>query len=177
MLVVREGMVTHRGNPVTLVGQSEVKVGDKVPNFRLAKSVTEDLEFHQLLGRQVILNVIPSIDTPTSQTQTHRFSQELSELGEDVLLVTISMDLPFALQRWCDARGIANVEPTSDYKYQDFGKKFALLVRGMGWLARSVFVIDRGGILRYVEIVPEVEEEPNYTAALGAVIHNRINGW
>lgn len=171
-MIEREGLVTYKGKPITLVGEPDccTKIGSPMPDVRLSISMEEDLNLRSLVGKVVVLNAIPSIDTPVCSKQTSAFFHAIKDLGQDhVRLITVSMDLPFAISRWCDAEGIDGLESTSDYKYQDFGKKFGLLMKGLGLIARSVTVVDRDGILRYQEIVPRMEAEPNYEAALSAV--------
>jgi thiol peroxidase len=167
-MVERTGLVTFKGKPVTLIGEGKVAVGEKVPDFKVSKSVADDLSISELRGKTVILNVIPSIDTAVCSRQTTTFNQRAASLGTDVAIVTISMDLPFALERWCQTNSVDIIQTTSDYKYQEFCKRFGLLMRGFGLLARSVFVIDKEGVLRYCEIVSEMTEEPDYDAALAA---------
>jgi thiol peroxidase len=161
--------VTYKGKPITLVGEGRVEIGDLVPDVVLAKSMDEDLHLSELRGKVVVLNVIPSVDTPVCSRQTATFEREANQLGDNVRIVSVSMDLPFAIKRWCELQGIKIVITTSDYKYHDLGKKFSLMMRGLGLLARSVFVIDKDGRLAYEEIVPRMEDEPDYGAALLAV--------
>ena len=168
-MIIREGLVKYKGKPIILTGDSTVSVGDKVPAFRLSRSVVEDLEIASLKPRTVVLNVVPSLDTPVCTKQAIRFNREALGLGDGIAIVNVSMDLPFAIQRWCDQHDVQNLETTSDYKYQEFGRAFGIQMRGLGLLARSVFVIDGEGTLRYEQIVPDMGEEPDYDAALVAV--------
>jgi thioredoxin-dependent peroxiredoxin len=165
----RTGLVTFHGKPITLIGDGEVAVGQTVPDFRVSKSVADDLAISELRGRVVVLNVIPSIDTSVCSKQTETFNTRAAEYRDKVIIVTISMDLPFALERWCRANAADIIVTTSDYKYQEFGRNFGLLMKGFGLLARSVWVIDAKGVLRYSQIVPDMGSEPDYDAALAAV--------
>jgi len=168
-MIEREGLVSYKGKPITLVGENVVEAGEKIPPVKLSKSTDEDLELSELLGKVVVLNAIPSIDTPVCSNQTAKFNEEMGMLDDEGVLVSVSMDLPFAIQRWCRENNISPTHSTSDYKYRDYGKQFSLLMKGLGLLARSVMVVDREGVLRYCEIVKHMEKEPDYGSALAAV--------
>ena len=165
----RKGLVNYKGKPVDLVGDDQIEVGQQVPDIVLSKSMEEDLHLSELRGKVIVLNVVPSIDTPVCSVQTARFEREAAEFSDGVRIVAVSMDLPFAIERWCKQNDIKIVIPTSDYKYHDLGTKFSLQMKGLGLLARSVFVINREGKLTYQEVVKNMEEEPDYEAALLAV--------
>ncbi|MBC8379518.1 MAG: thiol peroxidase, partial [Planctomycetes bacterium] len=107
--------------------------------------------------------------TPVCDTGTRKFNEAASKLGDDVVILTISMDLPFAQARWCGAAGVDQVVTLSDYQQVDFGIKYGLLIKGLRLLARAVLVVDKSGVIRYVQIVPEVAQEPDYAAALEVV--------
>ncbi len=168
-MVTLEGLVTYKGKPITLVGESTVEIGDKAPDFKVSKAMEDDLQLSDFAGKIVVLNVVPSIDTPICASQTAKFNEAAAKLGDDVAVITVSMDLPFAIQRWCEQHGVDLIETTSDYKYHQFGKSFSLLMRGLGLLARSVFVLDGEHRLVHKEIVAVMEEEPNYDAAFTAI--------
>jgi thioredoxin-dependent peroxiredoxin len=168
-----EGLVTYKDKPITLVGDGVVNVGDAVPDFRVSKGMEDDLHLSELRGKVVVLNVVPSIDTPICQSQTAKFNEAAAKMGTDVTVVTVSMDLPFAMRRWCEQHGVDLIVTSSDYKYHDFGKKFSLLMRGLGLLARSVFVVDKQGRLVHKDIVANMDHEPNYDAAYAAVAKAR----
>jgi len=172
-MVTREGLVTYKDKPIVLVGEGRVNVGDAAPDFRVSTGMEDDVTLSHYRGKVVVLNVVPSIDTPICQSQTAKFNEAAAKMGEDVVVVTVSMDLPFAIRRWCEQHGVDKIVTASDYKYHDFGKKFSLLMRGLGLLARSVFVIDKGGRLVHQDIVAKMEEEPNYDAAYAAVAKAR----
>tara|TARA_B100000745_G_scaffold295815_1_gene240375 strand:+ start:127 stop:639 length:513 start_codon:yes stop_codon:yes gene_type:complete len=160
--------VTMKGNPVTLVG-NEIKVGDDAPNSTLLANDLTDFELSSLKGKKVILSVVPSLDTPVCDLQTKRFNQEAANLGDDVKIVTISMDLPFAQKRWCAATGSNQVITVSDHRTAAFGEAYGMLIKGARLLARAIFVVDAEGTVQYKQVVPEITTEPNYEEALEAV--------
>jgi len=147
------------GNPVTLVGD-EVKVGDEAPDFVVVDNDLKPVNFS---------SAVPSLDTAVCSTETHRFNSEAAGLGEDVVILTVSMDLPFAQKRWCGAEGVDRVVTLSDHRDASFGLAYGVLIREVRLLARAVFVVGRDGVVRYVELVPELGQEPDYEAALAAV--------
>ena len=164
----RKDVVTLGGNPLTLIG-NEVKVGDKAPGFTVLAGIAEPVGLGEFKDKVKVLNVVGSVDTPVCDKQTKRFNIEAAGLGEDVAIATISMDLPFALKRYCAAEGIHRVKTLSDYRYASFGEAYGVLIKESRLLARSIFVVDRNDIVRHVEIVPEITWEPDYEAALRAV--------
>ena len=164
----RTDVITFKGNPKTLVG-NEVEVGQPAPGFQAVANDLSDVSLDQFSGKVVIISSVPSLDTGVCDTQTRRFSQEVGKLGGDVVVLTLSMDLPFAQKRWCGAAGVDNVVTLSDYKDQSFGSAYGLYIKELGLLTRAVIVIDRDGVVRYQQIVPEVTQEPDYDAALNAV--------
>lgn len=164
----RSNAVTFKGEPMTLVG-AEVRVGDRAPDFRVVGNDLADIECDSLQGKVRVLSVAPSIDTPVCAMQTRTFNKEAAGLSEDVVILSVSLDLPFALKRFCGAEGIERVITASDYKYRTFGEAYGALIRELGLLARAVFVIDREGRVAHAEYVSEVTNEPDYTAALKAV--------
>ncbi len=166
----RPGAVTFKGAPLTLAGE-EVQVGQAAPDFTL--HYFED-GMHQitpadLQGKPTILSVVPSLDTPVCATQTKKFNEMLGELGERINAVTVSLDLPFAMNRFCGAENITNIRSASDYQDRSFGNNWGTLIEELKILARSIFVLDKEGKVVYVEAVKEVTEEPNYDAALDAL--------
>lgn len=164
----RTGLVTMKGNPITLTG-GEVAVGQKAPDARL---VANDLSIVKLSslsqGKVCIITSVPSLDTSVCDLETRRFNVEAGNLGNAVAVLAISMDLPFAQTRWCGAAGVKNVRTLSDHRDADFGKAYGVLIKDLRLLARAVFVVDKQGVVRYVELVKEVASEPNYAAALDA---------
>ena len=164
----RAGLVTLKGNPITLVG-SEVKVGAKAPEAELIANDLTAVKLSTLCrGKVCIITSVPSFDTPVCDVETRRFNQEAGSLGDDVTVLAISMDLPFAQSRWCGAAGVKNVRTLSDHRDAAFGASYGVLIKGLRLLARAVFVVDKQGTIRYVELVKEVASEPNYEAALDA---------
>ncbi len=164
----RPNVVKMRGNPVTLLG-SEVKVGDKAPDFTALAGLGAPVGLGDLKGKVKVFNVVLSVDTPVCDTQTKRFNKEAAGLGDDVEIVTISMDLPFALKRYCAAEGIDRVKTLSDYQNASFGEAYGVLIKENRLLARSIFVVDKNDKVRHTEIVGEITQEPDYEAALKAV--------
>jgi thiol peroxidase len=164
----RTGLVTMKGNPITLIG-NKVKVGQKAPDAELVANDLSTVKLSSLCqGRVCILTSVPSLDTSVCDLETRRFNVEAGNLGKDVAIVAISMDLPFAQKRWCGAAGVENVQTLSDHRDAAFGKTYGVLIKDLRLLARTVFVVDKQGIVRYVEFVKEVASEPNYEAALNA---------
>jgi len=162
----RTGLTTMKGNPLTLLG-NEVKVGDTAPDATLVANDLSEVKLSSFKGKKVIISVVPSLDTPICDLQTKRFNQEASKLG-DVLVVTVSKDLPFAQKRWCAAAGATAVKTLSDYR-GNFGEIYGVLLKGLNLLARAIFVVDASGKVRYVQLVKEVATEPDYEAVLNAV--------
>ena len=164
----RTDAVKFKGGPMTLIGP-EIKAGDQAPHFKLVGNDLADIECESFHGKVRVLSVAPSIDTPVCATQTRTFNKEAAGLSEDVVILCISVDLPFALKRFCGAEGIDRVITASDYKYRAFGEAYGVYVRELGLLARAVFVLNREGKVVHAEYVPEMTNEPDYAAALKAV--------
>ena len=159
-------MTTFLGNPVTFTGK-QLQVGDKALDFSLTTTDLSKKTLADFEGKKKILSVIPSIDTGICSLQTRRCNQELASLDNTVVL-TVSMDLPFAQKRWCGAEGIENAIMLSDYFDHSFGRDYALLINEWHLLARAVFVLDADNIIRYVEYVDNINSEPNFEAAIEA---------
>jgi len=164
----RTGIITMKGNPLTLVG-SEVKVGDVAPDFIVLDNNLSPIKFSSFRGKICIITSVPSLDTPVCDVETRRFNEEVSKLGDQVLVLTISMDLPFAQKRWCAASGVTRVQTLSDYRDASFGTSYGTLIKELRLLARAVFLIDQKGVVQYVELVKELTKEPDYKAILNAV--------
>jgi thioredoxin-dependent peroxiredoxin len=166
----RAGAVTFKGNPMTLAGK-EVAVGQAAPDFKLHyfQDGLKTLTPADLKGKPSVISVVPSLDTPVCQTQTKRFNQELDALGEKINALTVSLDLPFAMNRFCGAESIKNLRPASDYQDRSFGQNWGMLIEELKLLARGVFVLDKDGKVVHAQTVKEVTEEPDYAAALEAV--------
>jgi thiol peroxidase len=159
---------TFKGKPVTLIGP-ELKVGDKAPNAALSVSFADQVQLSKYDGKVKLISVVPCLDTGTCDAQTRRFNEEAARLGDDVTILTISMDLPPAQSRWCGAAGIDKVIVISDYNMADFGQKYGVLVKELRLDMRAVFIIDKSNTIQYVEVLKELTEHPNYEAALIAV--------
>lgn len=158
--------VTFKGNPVTLVGE-EVKVGDQAPDFKVIANDLSEVTLSDSKGHVRIISVVPSIDTGVCDAQTRRFNEEAAKL-ENVKILTISMDLPFAQKRWCGANGIENVQLLSDHRDASFGQAYGVLIKELRLLTRAVFVVDSSDKVTYVEYVGEATNHPNYEAAIEA---------
>ena len=162
------GFVRMKGNPLTLVG-NEVKVGEKAPDFEVIANDLSPVRFSSFLGKVCIISSVPSLDTSVCDIETRRFNEEAARLGSEVVILTISMDLPFAQKRWCGAAGVTRVQTLSDHRDASFGTSYGVLIKELRLLARAVFVVDREGILRYIQLVKEIANEPDYEAVLSAV--------
>jgi thiol peroxidase len=164
----RPGAVTFKGQPLTLVGP-ELKPGDKAPDFTIIDQSLQPASLKDYAGKVILLSVVPSLDTSICSAQTKRFNEEAAQLPEDVAILTVSMDLPFAQARFCGAENIDRVKVLSDHRDASFAQAYGTLVKELRLESRAIFVIDRDGIIRYVEYVPEIASHPNYDAALQAV--------
>lgn len=164
----RPGAVTMRGAPLTLVGE-EVTVGSAAPDFQALNNDLQPVRLSDFKDKVVVLSSVPSLDTPVCDMETRRFNQEAEKLGDDVMVLTISMDLPFAQKRWCGAAGVEHVITLSDHRDAAFGKAYGVLIKELRLLARAVFVVDKEGVVRHAQLVKEIAEEPDYAAVLQAV--------
>jgi thiol peroxidase len=163
----RKGAVTMRGNPLTLVGP-ELKAGDRAPDFQALDGKLQEVTLGASQGKVRIFSVIPSLDTPVCDQQTRRFNQEAAGLGDDVVIYTVSADLPFAANRWCGAAGVDKVKTLSDHRAMAFGDAWGTHVKELRLDARAVFVVDAKDKVVHAEYVKEIAEHPNYDAALAA---------
>ena len=164
----RDGIVTMKGNPITLMG-TEPQVGDSAPDFVAIDNDLNPVSFDSFRGKVCIVSSVPSLDTPVCDMETRRFNDEAGRLGDDLEILTISMDLPFAQKRWCGAAGVDRVQTLSDHRDAAFGQAYGVLIKGLRLLARAVLVIDKEGTIRYIELVKEIASEPDYDAVLTAV--------
>ena len=158
--------ISFKGTPVTI--EDKLNVGEVFPNFRAITKTLSEFELSDYRGKKIIVNTFPSVDTGVCALQTINFNREVRDLA-DTVVITVSKDLPFALGRFCADKEINNAITVSDYKYRDFENNNGLLVEELGLLARSVFVLDEDGVIRYKEVLEEIGEEPNYTTALDAL--------
>jgi len=164
----RTGVVTFKGNPLTLVGPG-IRPGDRAPEFQVLSQDLSPVKLSDAKGKVRIFSVVPSLDTPVCDVQTRRFNEEAARLPAGVEIWTISMDLPFAQRRWCGAAGIDRVKVFSDHREASFGLAYGCLVKELRLLARSIFVVDQADTVRHVEYVREMTTHPNYDATLSAV--------
>ena len=161
----RQGIITIHGNPLTLVGD-DVKVGTPAPDAELLDNDLKPVKLSSYRGKVLVLVAVPSLDTPVCDIETRRFNDEADKFGPNIQLVTISMDLPFAQKRWCGAAGVTNLQTLSDHRQAEFGKAYGVLIKELRLLARAIFILDREGTVKYVQLVPEVTNEPNYEEVL-----------
>lgn len=159
--------VTFKGNPVTLLGK-EVKVGDKAPDFTVLSSTLTPTTLADFEGKVKVIAVYPSIDTGICAAQNRRFNQEADKL-KDVAVLSISVDLPFAQSRFCAAEGLNSIVTLSDHKNLDFGMKYGFVIEELRLLARGTVIIGKDNVVKYVEFVPEIAQEPDYEAALKVI--------
>jgi thiol peroxidase len=163
----RTGVILFKGNPMTLLGP-EVKAGGAAPDFKVVDNGLQPVTLADTKGKVRLITVVPSLDTPVCDTMTRKFNEQAAKLPDDVVVYTVSLDLPFAQKRWCGNAGIEKVKTLSDYQERTFGLNYGVLIKELKLLARSVFVIDKNDQVAYCEIVREVTAEPDYEAALAA---------
>lgn len=157
--------ITFKGSPVKIMGEG-LKEGQMLPHFVLTGNDLGDLDSKTLVGKIIVLSVVPSLDTQICSLQTKRFNAEAEKFSKDVLVLTVSLDLPFAQVRWCGIENCQRIKTMSDYKYRSFGEATGTYIQDVGLLARAVFIVDKSSKVVYVEYVPEITKEPNYEAAL-----------
>jgi thiol peroxidase len=163
----REGAVTMRGSPLTLVGP-ELRRGDQAPVAQVIDRDLTPVSIGDTGGQVQIILSVPSLDTPVCSLEARRFNEEAARLPENVGVKVVSVDLPFAQKRWCGAEGVERVETLSDYRYGEFGERYGVMIQDLRLLARAAFVVDPQNKVVYSEYVPEIVEEPNYDAILQA---------
>jgi len=163
----RNNIVKMKGGPLTLIG-NEVKVGDSAPDFTVLDSGLAPVKLSDFKGKTIILVSVPSVDTPVCDLEAKRFNKEAGNFGDKAAVLTVSMDLPFAQARWCAGAGVENNRLFSDFRDRDFGNNYGVLIKELGLLARTVFVIDKDGKIQYIQYVEETTEEPNYDEVLTA---------
>ena len=168
--MARTGVITFKGNPMTLSGEA-LQVGKSAPDFTIHyfEGGLKPLTLADLKGKPTIISVVPSLDTPTCQIQTKRFNEELGSFGDKVNALTVSRDLPFAQNRFCGAESIKNMRTASDYQNGGFGQAFGLMIEELKLLTRAVIVLDSDGKVVYSQTVPEVAAEPDYAPAVAAL--------
>ncbi len=164
----RKNAVTFQGGPLTLLGP-ELKAGDKAPDFKVVGTDLKPVTLASSQGKTRLISVVPSIDTPVCDLQTKRFNQEASKLPGNVAVLTVSMDLPFAQQRWCGLAGADKVQMLSDYQEHSFGQAYGVLIKELKLLSRAIFVIGPDNKVQYVEYIKEITQHPDYDKALAAL--------
>lgn len=164
----RPNVIKMKGNPLTLTGH-EVKVGDTAPDFTAFNNDLQPVKLSDSKSKVRLISVAPSLDTPVCDTQTVTFNKRAAELGDDVALYSISMDLPFAQKRFCATKAVDKLTTLSDYKDASFGEAYGLLIKELRLLGRAVVVVDKDDKISYMQIVDEVTTEPDYDSALKAV--------
>lgn len=164
----RKDAVTVKGNPVTLLGE-EVKTGQKAPDFKVLNADLEEVSLEDFTGKTKLLASVPSLDTPVCDLQIKKFNDEASGISKNIAIIFISMDLPFAQKRFCQAHDIKQVKTFSDHRDGDFGIKYGVLIKELRLLSRGIFVLDKDNTVKYVEYVKELTEQPDYDGALEAL--------
>ena len=160
--------ITFKQNPVTLPGR-EVKVGDQAPDFTALANDLSPVTLQDTAGKVRLISVVPSLDTGVCSDQTKRFSKEAASLGENVEVLTVSADLPFAQKRWTTINNVDSITTLSDHRDLSFGEAYGVTMQELRLLARSIFVVDENDKVAYVEYVPEGTDHPDYDKALQAV--------
>jgi thiol peroxidase len=161
----RPGEVTFQGNPLTAIGP-KLKVGDNAPDFQLLANDLSAVSLSDSAGKVRLISAVPSLDTPVCDMETRKFNGQLDALGDSVVGYTVSADLPFAQARWCGAAGIKRMQTLSDHRAMAFGDAYGTHIKELRLESRAVFVVDRSGVIRHVEYVKEITNEPDYEIAL-----------
>jgi Peroxiredoxin len=164
----RSGVVTLKGGPVTLVG-AEVKAGQKAADFNVLDNELSGKTLADFKGKIKLIASVPSLDTPVCDMEIKRFNDEASKLSKDLVIIFVSMDLPFAQKRFCQEFEINKIKTLSDHRTASFGTNYGVLIKELRLLARAIFLIDKSDNVAYVEYVKEVAMPPNYDAALAAL--------
>ena len=161
-------VVTSKGNLLTLSG-NPVKTGEPAPYFEVVANDLSIVRFSSFREKVCLIASVPSLDTSVCDNETKKFNEKAAAFSNNVAVLIISMDLPFAQKRWCSAAGVENLQTLSDHRKADFGLKFGVLIEELRLLARAVFVVDAKGIIRYIQIVDETGKEPDYEKAIEAL--------
>jgi thiol peroxidase len=164
----RTGIITMKGKPLTLIGP-ELKPFDKAPDFTVVDQNLAPRTLADFEGKFKVISVTPSLDTPVCDLQIHWFNEDAARQPGDVVVINVSMDLPFAIRRFCTTSGIDKAVALSDHRDASFGTKWGVLIKELRLLARSIFIVDPANVVRYVQIVPEQSNEPDYEAAIEAL--------
>jgi thioredoxin-dependent peroxiredoxin len=163
----RSGVITFQGSPLTLIGPA-LRAGDRAPGFSALDGELKPVGLKDFAGKTKIISVTPSLDTPVCDLQLRRFNAEAAKMSGESAVLNISMDLPFAIARFCTGAGIDKVKALSDHRDASFGAAYGVLIKELRLLARAIFVIDRSDVIQYVEIVPDITNHPDYDKALSA---------
>ena len=161
----RQNAVTLKGNPLTLIG-NEVKTGEKAPDFKVLGNDLKEVTLSAFKDKIKIIASVPSLDTPICDLQIKRFNDEATGLSKDVVIIFVSMDLPFAQKRFCQVYDIKKVKTFSDHRDAIFGVNYGVLIKELRLLTRAIFIVDKSDMVRYVEYVKEIGSHPDYEAAL-----------
>jgi thioredoxin-dependent peroxiredoxin len=167
----RPNAITFRGTPMTLLGM-QIRAGDPAPDFRLTSGALAPFTLEEAIDggkRNALFIALPSLDTPTCNIETNTFNNRLAEVPAGAAVFVISVDLPFAQNRWAAANNAEGLSYLSDYRDRSFGTGYGVLIKELMLLTRANFVVGKNRMLAYVEIVPEVATEPNYDATLAAL--------
>ena len=168
MTIERFGLLKFAGNDITVLGL-DIVVGQKAPEFTVqAQDWSAFSGLQDSKGKVRILGSLPSLSTSVCDRETRRFNQEATSLDEKIVILTVSMDLPFTLKNWCAASGVDRVTTLSDHKNADFGVKYGVLIKEQRFFRRAIFVIDRNDLVVYSSYMPSIGEEPNYPEVLDA---------
>lgn len=168
-LPIHYDLIKAGENPVALLG-NQISVNQPAPDFKVVNEKFLSKTMKDFAGKPILISVVPSLDTGVCSLQTKRFNDEVANLPQDIVMLTISADLPFAQKRFCSAENIDKIITLSDSVWRDFGMNYGLLIKDMGLLARAIFVINPEGIVTYKELVPQLSSQPDYESALKAII-------
>lgn len=164
----RKNFATVKGGPLTLIGE-EVKVGQKAPGFTVLDSELNEVRSEKYKNKIKVIATVPSLDTPICDLEIKRFNDEAADISKDIVIIFISMDLPFAQKRFCQAYDIKKVKTYSDHRDGSFGEKFGVLIKELRLLSRAIFIVDKDDEVKYVEYVKELTDHPDYESALKAL--------
>ncbi|NMP31193.1 thiol peroxidase [Thalassotalea sp. M1531] len=167
-LTETDNLVKAGNKYVTLLG-NQVAEGETAPNFKVVNDTFSPVQLIDFKHKTVLISVVPSLDTGVCSLQTKRFNEEVENLPKNVVMLTISNDLPFAQKRFCKVEDIDKIKVLSDAVWRDFGAKYGLLIKDMGLLTRAIFIIDEQGKVAYKELVPDISQHPNYENALATI--------
>ncbi len=156
------------GNVITLVGP-ELQVGERAPDFTVLDNDLLPKSLEDFQGKIKLISAVPSLDTGVCDLQTRKFNELAAGLSPEVEVLTISMDLPFAQKRWCNLSGSSRVETLSDHRYASFGENYGILIKELRLLNRSIFLLDKDDNIRYIEIIEENHNHPDYDSAMEAL--------